>query len=617
MRHVSRLVDTASKLSIGLVLAVSLALPTQAADSTNLANHLVISEIKPGSDSSSQEYVELYNPTGVPVIIHDWSLQYQPHNRADDSIVVTSFGAGSVVPAYGYYLIAHEDFSGVADKVYDGEVLEYRGGAVMLVRSLEAVDSSTDTSIVDLVGYGDSDIAEKDPADFDSGDQSIERKPGMNFNEGNGVDTNNNENDFAARESAEPQNSSSPAEKASVPVISDVFPVIDGAISSETFTLKAKISDAHSQIDADSIVLHIDGNEIEDVDFDAATGWATVEVTLGEGTHTAHLTASDESGVMGSLTWHLTVDTIKPTVSLDLPDKSNNVRVNALLSASDSPAGYASGVHEMQISLDGTFDTETWIPFSTSLTQDLKNVAGQQLVQVRVRDRAGNVSEIASDTILLDFGGQSSPSNPISSTVSENGTNKITITWGSAPGAVAYLIRYSDGQTMYEPIRVNGTSAVISNLDPNRKYTFEVAAITSTDTLSGFTKVFPPELAQKPAGQEVVVTAITDTDTNTDTDADSTTELPFGGPDMIADSDTDTEATPAPTPSANPEVSPTPEGEVQSDEDSRSPDWTKVIVALSILIIAAGVATGGWYLYQWWTTLPKSNGKGKGKGGRW
>jgi hypothetical protein len=71
------------------------------------------------------------------------------------------------------------------------------------------------------------------------------------------------------------------------------------------------------------------------------------------------------------------------------------VRLN--LSASDPPS--ASGVASMRFRNGGTTTWSSWFDYSTSKSWTLSAGAGTKTVYVQYRDRAGNISAAASDTI--------------------------------------------------------------------------------------------------------------------------------------------------------------------------------------------------------------------------
>jgi hypothetical protein len=94
------------------------------------------------------------------------------------------------------------------------------------------------------------------------------------------------------------------------------------------------------------------------------------------------------------------VDTVVPTgrISINGGASSTTSRsVTLNLSASDpSPA---SGVAYMRFRNGGTTTWSSWVSYATSKSWTLTSGSGTKTVYVQYRDRAGNISSTASDTI--------------------------------------------------------------------------------------------------------------------------------------------------------------------------------------------------------------------------
>jgi hypothetical protein len=118
----------------------------------------------------------------------------------------------------------------------------------------------------------------------------------------------------------------------------------------------------------------------------------------------------------------------------------------------------AQGATEMRVSLDGVFDTETFVPFVASRSETFAAGDGTKSVTVIYRDAAGNETAAASDTIDLDR------TAPVFSSASLNGgalftrSNSVTLTL-RASGASGVRIA-TDGNAADEalvPFQENST----------------------------------------------------------------------------------------------------------------------------------------------------------------
>ena len=685
------------------LMAVVLSAPVQAAEP---ASHLVISGIEPaGSSTDTEEYVELYNPTASPIDVTGLKLTVRDGaGKMEQKNLMLNARPTTLVEPGGYYLLTSESapLASRADATYSttGLTLSDNG-------SVSIQDQAGTT--LDMVGWGMQPTGgyETKPVGLNPAvNQGLVRKPGaIVANQGNGLDADNNADDFTLinnptlRSSSDgqqlPQLPTSPEavtaradqagavhvtwlksaddkaggmvtgynvwrrtanESSSVlllatlpagsemyhdattkagtgyfykiealssaysafspetsivvaddsqPVITPIAPTEESYTSSRSLTIVASLDEGYGVgVDPATIVVWVDKAVVPHL-FDGFRVSAKVD-NLTEGTHTITIKAADKAGNSAEKSWHETVDTMAPTLSLILT-RLNGLQATVVLGATDGPAGLASGVKDMQIAFDGTLDTESWQPFQLEVMGELASQLGTQTIVARVRDRADNVSEMAqAHTDVLTTSPLMPPAHAISSTVG----NTVTITWPTVTGATQYVVRYSDGKILYGPLLTDQTSIVIPNLDSTKMYNFEVASTNSAGVITGFTRVLPPELIPALAtSQSTSGVAKKQSVTTAEKEQVAGTPLPSESPTPAK---LETKPTPSPVATLSPSPSPTP-GSIKGGEENQARDWTRVIVALSILIIAAGVATGGWYLYQWWLTRPKS----PNKGGRW
>jgi len=174
------------------------------------ANHLVISGIQVTGSKSTDEFVELYNPTNLELDIGGWKLQYKSATGDTwSSKVYGGLPAGSIIMPHKFFLLAGKDYAGsiVPDyKHLANWSLSDTSGHIRIINN--------NGEEIDKVGYGSSaDSSETVSAHVPGVSESLVRKPGAS-GAGNGEDTNNNFDDFILSANFIPRNSQSAAEPA-------------------------------------------------------------------------------------------------------------------------------------------------------------------------------------------------------------------------------------------------------------------------------------------------------------------------------------------------------------------------------------------------------------------
>jgi hypothetical protein len=182
------------------------------------ASHVVISEVLPGiTGASTNEFVELYNPTNSNIDVTGWRLSRKTAGGVESDLV-TDFPA-KTINAHGYLLVAHTDYTGSV-----AEDITYSANSFATNNTILLYDSSD--VVVDKVGMGSATDVEGTAKTNPSSPASIERKAtstslastlaigGTEELAGNGEDTDTNSSDFVNRGIAQPQSIASLTEPA-------------------------------------------------------------------------------------------------------------------------------------------------------------------------------------------------------------------------------------------------------------------------------------------------------------------------------------------------------------------------------------------------------------------
>ena len=187
---------------------------------TVCAPGLVISQVQTRGDAgASDELVELYNPTGSPVIFDNtWTLQARSSTSAN--YTSRAIGAGQSIPAHGHILFGGSLYNGpvsadatLTSGITDATslVLQHNGNTVDALcfyydATTQAVFSSGYTCEGTPISNLPHDNTASGTADVDV---SLERKPGGAS--GNTQNTGDNAFDFNSNVSSDPHNLASPA----------------------------------------------------------------------------------------------------------------------------------------------------------------------------------------------------------------------------------------------------------------------------------------------------------------------------------------------------------------------------------------------------------------------
>lgn len=195
-------------------------IPTPTPTPSNLANHIVISEIQINGDNANQDFVELYNPTNTNVNLNGWQIRRKTSGSGGSSEAsLVSIGVGKSIPAYGFFLWANEQggySSSVGADVSNDNNLSENYSIVLKNASDEVVDS---VAWGNNTYYIEGTAISQSPAT----NESFERKAysssttssmtsGSDVEKGNAYDSQDNISDFIVRTTSQPQNSGSLSE---------------------------------------------------------------------------------------------------------------------------------------------------------------------------------------------------------------------------------------------------------------------------------------------------------------------------------------------------------------------------------------------------------------------
>jgi hypothetical protein len=199
--------------------------PTPTPDLTNMANHIVISEVQIIGASADDEFVEIYNPTSLSIdlSILPLKLHFISGTGVDANRSLTFIN--STIPAHGFFLIGPSaGYTGLTslDATYSSSGTKLVNDGAVYISSSSAIDK---TGLIDLVGFGTVSSSNREGSALTnpSANTSVERKAqstsdatsmssGADVLKGNGYDSNNNSTDFILRTVSQPQNSNSPTE---------------------------------------------------------------------------------------------------------------------------------------------------------------------------------------------------------------------------------------------------------------------------------------------------------------------------------------------------------------------------------------------------------------------
>lgn len=183
------------------------------------ATHVVISEVQIEGATTTDEFVELYNPTTSDIDVTGWQLMRKTAaTDAEEQLLATLSGS---INTHSFLLIAHDGYDGTtsADIVYDTTFNITDNNTLIL--------KDNNNQVIDMLGMGSATTKEGSTIDNPIDNRSVERKAltssttgsmapgGADSLLGNSEDTDNNASDFVRHTSptvSNPQNRSSDME---------------------------------------------------------------------------------------------------------------------------------------------------------------------------------------------------------------------------------------------------------------------------------------------------------------------------------------------------------------------------------------------------------------------
>ncbi|MFC2140442.1 hypothetical protein ACFLQ1_01820 [Candidatus Auribacterota bacterium] len=183
-----------------------------------------------------------------------------------------------------------------------------------------------------------------------------------------------------------------------------------------------------------------------------------------DGEYQYYLTATDSFGINAYASGKVYIDTVipqNPGVSIEEGEQTESRNIHLNLSVEDiSPV-------EMKISEGDLWDESLeWIPFSSSYPYELTEGVGEKTVFVIFRDKAGNMTDIVSDTITLG-----EPQDVISITGEVNGSTGS----GSEPVSGALMIAYKLDDPDWEQTCLTNAEGIYQFLNfPSGSYRIEI-----------------------------------------------------------------------------------------------------------------------------------------------
>ncbi len=199
--------------------------PSASATPSGIASHIVISEVQisaSGSGNSTNDFIELYNPTSSAFDLNGHRLVKRSQNSLSDTTIKSWTSTTSIQP-YGYYLwgnsinnfgqsIGADATTSVSLADQNSIALRYGAentGVIIDALSWNTANSTLSEGLYFSPSPGDGDSMERKAYSVST---ASTMNGGTDSLKGNGFDLDDNATDFVLRSTSYPQNSSSSPE---------------------------------------------------------------------------------------------------------------------------------------------------------------------------------------------------------------------------------------------------------------------------------------------------------------------------------------------------------------------------------------------------------------------
>ncbi len=194
------------------------------------------------------------------------------------------------------------------------------------------------------------------------------------------------------------------------PATSGLSPTNGAILSENQPSIEVTLLDAYSGVDPNALRMTLDGRSVS-AQFDPQSGrfLYAPSARLSDGQTTVRVDGADAVGnAITPLIWSFMIDTVKPNGTvvinarfdgdLEGETETNTIYVTLTVGAEDA----TSGVVSMRVWNDDGSEPTTWESVRGVVADwALQPVDGARIVYIRLLDAAGNVSDVASDTIQL------------------------------------------------------------------------------------------------------------------------------------------------------------------------------------------------------------------------